>query len=102
MAIVGPVQVHLDRWAEAGRKGWSVAISELEETIQAYKEDPTAPDYVVFWIKGKNLYILGPTRVEEVRDSIEAAQSQDEPGILASTQPKDPGEFDQFPPWPPG
>jgi hypothetical protein len=101
MAIVGPVKKHLDGLERAGWKGWSVEISKLRETIKAYEGDPDAPDYVVFSTRGRDFYILGPTE-EEVGDSLKVAQSKDEPGILASTQPKDPGEIDQFPPWPPG
>ena len=102
MPIVGPVKKHLDDWEEAGRKGWRVKISELSETIDAYEGDPDAPDYVVFSVKWNTLYFLGQTREEDAEETPETTQTQDESITLASTQPKDPGEIDQFPPWPPG
>jgi hypothetical protein len=80
---MGRVRDYLKKKKENGRKGWKVPIKDLKDAIDAYESDKDkvdpAYDYVVFSVNGQDLSILG---------------------VDNGSSPQDPGEFDQFPPWP--
>lgn len=92
----GPVGDNLEEKKKQGRMGWRVPIVDLEETIKLYRagNDPKDElrqefDYVVFSINGPKLSILGVNK--------EDASTAETP----ANSPRPPGEFDEFPPWPP-
>ena len=99
-SYIGPVGDNLKKKKKQGRKGWMVPIEDLEAAISVYRNVPNDEEdevggkynYVVFSVNGPDLCILGVNK-EEV----------DNPATKSSSNsPRDPGEFNQFPPWPPG
>jgi hypothetical protein len=98
---LGPVGDNLKKKKEQGRTGWCIPIDELKAAIEVYENAPTDEEddsreefdfsCVVFSINSKDneLYILGVNK-EKIDDESSPANS-----------PRDPGEFNQFPPWPP-
>ena len=92
---LGPVTENLEKKKKQGRKGWCIPIKDLEEAIKLYTKDPEEPegpeyDCVVFSVNGQDLSILGVNKVD----------GDDPTAISSSNSPRNPGEFDQFPPWP--
>lgn len=94
----GPIGDNLKKKKEQGRKGWKIPIEDLKAAIKVYENAPNDKkdeirgtyDYVVFSVNGPDLSILGVNKVDE----------EDPAAKSPSNSPKDPGEFDQFPPWP--
>ncbi len=98
---LGPVGDNLEKKKKQRREGWMVPIEDLKAAIALYENAPNDPeddvggeyDYIVFSVNRNDgkLYILG---VNKFKEDDPAAKS-------SSNSPRDPGEFDDFPPWPP-
>ena len=103
----GPVRDNLAAKKKLGYKGWMIPISDLRGAIDACLRDLDPDDeeyqHVVFSVHKKppnpdkenqqeqpeSLYILGVVKEDTAA-----------PTTAKSERP--PGEFDDFPPWPPG
>ena len=79
---LGPVTENLEKKKKQGRKGWCIPIKDLEEAIKLYTKDPEEPE--------------GP----EYDCVVNKLDGDDPTAISSSNSPRNPGEFDQFPPWP--
>ena len=94
------IQIKLDEKKEQGWEGWKVSIELLEHCISECREQDR--DYIVFALEseqsgtkklpGSKLFILGHAVPSSMPMFFLAAPT---PGL------GNPGQIDDFPPWPP-